>query len=102
MKKVMMYIAENGTQFDNERDCILYEREQKAKRQEIDNLLRSAMRIKVICGEHYDFKGETGGHPCASCPIWQSENKMLTTHCPFMVEEIYDDAPVIPYDWGLE
>lgn len=103
MKKITMYIAEDGTQFDNEKNCVLYERKQKAKQQEIDNLLRSAKRIKEICGEHYDYKRKTGKHPCASCPIWQSKNEMIITQCPFMFEENYNPSdPITPYDWGLE
>lgn len=31
MKKITMYIAEDGTQFDNEKNCVLYERKQKAE-----------------------------------------------------------------------
>jgi hypothetical protein len=100
MKKVAMYIAEDGTQFKDEESCVLYEREQKAKQQEIDSLLRSAMRIKEICKEHFDSMEETDDHPCASCPIWQSANKTKITLCPFM---LYTDlGEVKPGDWGLE
>lgn len=104
MKKVTLYIAGDGTQFDNEKDCILYERKQKAKRQEIDNLLRSARRIKEICVEHYDYERKTGKHPCTSCPIWQSKNEMIIAQCPFAFEENnYEPAdPITPYDWGLK
>lgn len=100
MKKITMYIAEDGTQFEDEKNCVLYERKQKAKQQEIDNLLRSAKRIKEICGEHYDYEGETGKHPCASCPIWNSDNKTLTARCPFMFETRYEDFT--PFEWSIQ
>lgn len=100
MKKVTMYIAEDGTQFDNERNCILYEREQKAERQEINNLLRSALKIRKICEKHFDFKRKTGKHPCASCPIWRSENEIKLVSCPFMFD--CEGEEIKPYDWGLD
>lgn len=101
MKKVTIttYIAEDGTQFEDERSCVLYERERKTEQQEVDNLLCSAMRIKKICEKHFDFKKETGKHPCASCPICQSENQMKTMFCPFMFDDGFEE--IKPYDWGL-
>lgn len=98
MKEITMYMAEDGTRFEDEKICALYEKKQK----EIDNLLRSARRIKEICKKHFDAETATHSHPCASCPIWRNKNKMSTTCCPFMVEIIDDDVPITPSSWGLK